>query len=105
MSNQYMYLFVRTDISLADQACQIAHAAAGAAARFKHPDDCNLVLIQVPDLQALFAATWIAVQQGIKGYVNYEPDDNMGFTAYCTEPIHGSKRKVFSNYKLWRGAA
>jgi hypothetical protein len=33
----------------------------------------------------------------------YEPDDDMGETALCTEPITDpERRKLFRRYKLWR---
>jgi hypothetical protein len=32
----------------------------------------------------------------------YEPDDGLGYTAACTEPITGLNRRLFRRIPLWR---
>lgn len=99
----HWYCFVRTDISLEDQACQIAHACAGAGKRFLIDDDCNLVLIGVKNQEQLLKAVAVASQHCIRKFLNHEPDDNMGFTAFATEAIETEQRKCFRPYRIWKG--
>lgn len=49
----HFYVFVRQDISVADQVCQVAHACVEAGKRFGHPESTNLVLLSVKDKAAL----------------------------------------------------
>jgi hypothetical protein len=41
---------------------------------------------------------------GIRCAVFYEPDDGMGNTAACTEPISEDRRRIFKRFQLWRNA-
>ncbi len=98
----YYYCFVRTDISLADQICQVSHASVEAGRRFGIPEHCNLVLLQVPNQQALLDIQAKCKRNNVEIFLNHEPDDNMGFTAACTTAIMGSTRRLFSSFPLWR---
>lgn len=100
----HFYVFIRTDIPLADQMCQVAHAAALAGKWFQLPNNCNLVLLQVKDKPSLLAAADRLAETGIKFAVNLEPDDDMGETAIATQSIGAEQRKALSSYPLWRPA-
>jgi len=39
--------------------------------------------------------------KGIQYQNFFEPDDNMGLTAVCTECLQGSIRNIFRGFKLW----
>jgi len=39
----------------------------------------------------------------IESHKFYEPDDDMGYTSLCSEPINGERRKLFRKYRLWKG--
>lgn len=99
----HWYCFVRTDIPLEDQACQIAHACAGAGKRFLIDDNCNLVLLGVKDQKQLLEAVAVATNNQIRKYLNHEPDDDMGYTAFATEAIEQYQRLCFRPYRIWKG--
>jgi hypothetical protein len=39
--------------------------------------------------------------EAIRYALFFEPDDGLGFTAACTEPLTDIKRYLFSRYRLW----
>lgn len=104
----YIYSIIRKDIPLADQIVQTAHSAfhAGEA----NPENgCDLdyqipaiVLLQVPNEEALLALHRKLKEKGIVHSTFHEPDDNMGWTSITTVSIQGNDRKLFSNLPLWR---
>jgi hypothetical protein len=66
--------------------------------------DCNFVLIGVAD-EATLIKTAMEVEQEARTpvklfYENGPP--NLGFTAFATEPLQGSKRLYFQKYPLLR---
>jgi len=68
----------------------------------------NIVLIGVPDVDALNRVLARLEAAGIPHYCWSEPDNNMGFTAIATTALGGDERQVLRNYRLWkyeRGAA
>jgi hypothetical protein len=42
---------------------------------------------------------------GIRMAVFYEPDDALGLTAACSEPLTGTIQRIFRRFPLWREAA
>lgn len=61
-----------------------------------------MVLCSVPDEEALKEISRKLDERGIRHYLFTEPDMDGRATALSTEPIHGSSRKVFSKYPLWK---
>ena len=93
---------VRTDIPLADQMVQVGHACLAAGHCFEQPDDSgNLVVLAVPSLAAVYEVSAHCKMTGIRHVLFYEPDEGMGHTALCTEPIMGEARRVFRKLPLW----
>jgi hypothetical protein len=92
---------VRTDIPLADQAVQVGHACLEAGARFAQPPEaCHLVLLAVSSEATLRdALAWLDIMS-IRYALFFEPDDKMGFTAACTEPLVDERRRIFRRYNL-----
>jgi hypothetical protein len=84
----YAYVFVRTDIPIADQLVQVGHACLEAGNRFAQPEGpCHLVLFGVrSEARLLDAAVWLNAA-GIKCVTFFEPDDRLGYTAISTEPV------------------
>lgn len=101
VENLYFYLFVRKDLPVADQACQIAHAAAEAGKLFQIPDHCFLVLLHVENKSELLAVAERIAKHDIRLHMNVEPDDDMLETALCTEAITKAQRGFLRGYKLW----
>ena len=72
---------------------QVGHACLEAGRRFEQPDEpCQLVLLAVSSEKQLELEVERAQLRGIRWVVFREPDDNLGLTAACTEPIRGSIR-------------
>jgi hypothetical protein len=96
-------VFVRTDIPLADQIVQVGHACFSAGLKCQISDEeVNLVLLSMDSEKQLLASLGALNAAGIKYVVFHEPDDEMGYTAACTEPLTGTYRREFHNYQLWR---
>jgi hypothetical protein len=97
---------VRADIPLADQVVQVGDACLEAGRCFVQPaEPCNLVVLSVASLAHLHDAIARAEHAGIRCVVFHEPDDGMGDTAACTEPITGDARRVFRRFALWGSRA
>jgi hypothetical protein len=103
----YIYSIIRKDIPLADQIVQTAHSAfhAGQADPDKGASLGEipfLVLLQVPNEEALLTLHERLKKAGIVHSTFHEPDDDMGWTSITTVSIEGEDRKLFSNLPLWR---
>lgn len=98
-----MHILVRTDLPLADQCVQACHAGIRAGMRFAPPDDCPLVLLGVPDRATLEDYALRAAHAGIARVIFDEPDDGMGHTALCTEPLTREAGRLFRRLPLWSG--
>jgi hypothetical protein len=42
---------------------------------------------------------------GVRSALFFEPDDGMGYTALCTEPLGQEKRRLFRRFRLWGSSA
>jgi hypothetical protein len=94
---------VRTDIPLADQIVQVGHACLDAGNRFELTQNpCNLVLLAVHSEFDLLNTVERVEMAEVKCVTFYEPDDGLGYTAACTEPITGLNRRLFRRIPLWR---
>ncbi len=100
MGYGYSYVFVRTDIPLADQIVQVGHACLEAGNKFGKSG--YLIVLQVRSQDRLLEALEHVEQHDIKSVLFYEPDDEMGYTAFCTQTVVGEQRKYFKKYKLWK---
>ncbi len=99
----YTYIFVRQDISLAQQLVQASHAALDAGKAFADVPHRNLVLIGVRSEHELFAIEQHLAESNIRFTTFYEPDGLMGHSAICTEALTDrNKRKRLSHFDLWK---
>jgi hypothetical protein len=98
-------VLVRVDIPLADQIVQVGHACLEAGRRFAQPaEPCHLVLLSVASERHLHDAIARAELAGVRCVVFNEPDDNLGDTAACSEPVLARGRRLFQRFSLWRAA-
>lgn len=96
---------MRTDIPLADQIVQVGHACLEAGSYFEQPSKpCNLVVLSVPSERHLQEAVARVQFAGIRCIVFYEPDDDMGYTAACSEPVQANSRRIFKRFPLWNAS-
>lgn len=97
----YVYIFIRTDISIADQLVQVGHACLEAGKAFNYPEHTRMCLLEIKDEEKLLNVIERLTNKGVQLKAFWEPDDRMGWTALATEPVYGAARKVFSKYNLW----
>lgn len=101
---KHFYVLIRKDLPLPQQIVQSIHAAYEAAGKFN--DDTSqtysTVLCQVSNEEDLIKASRKLEYSGIRHHIFKEPDINFQSTALCTEPLTQDRRKIFSNWKLWK---
>jgi hypothetical protein len=74
-----------------------------AGSRFQPPECAsNLVLLSVDSEECLLASVEKIETAGIRCVVFHEPDDDMGYSAACSEPVRGTLRRVFRSFPLWK---
>jgi len=103
MDNQtpYSYVFVRHDLSAAQQIVQASHAAQEAGFKYDRPEGpVHLVLFDIPDEEALLKVSEYIGVRGIDHVMFYETDIE-AYTALATKPIYGKDRNVLSKYELY----
>ena len=61
----------------------------------------NLVVLPVTSKEHLLDVLTRLRVTGIRYALFFEPDDQMGETAACTEPLTGKQRRVFRAFPLW----
>ena len=89
---------------LSDQIVQVGHACLEAGRRFEPAGDCHLVILTVADQIEMAQGIDRLAAINLQCAAFYEPDDNLGLTAICTEPISDQRRRFFRHYLLWSGA-
>jgi hypothetical protein len=113
LTRHYLYIFVRQDMSMEQQAVQAAHATfvAGAAIRTDHtgnarrkapfnPDYTHFVMLGVPDLESLLEAQQLAIDANVGMHPFYEGAMNDELTAFTTGIVTQENRHHFAGYKL-----
>ena len=100
----YIYTFIREDIPHAQKIVQIGHACFEAGKRFEEPDHIsNLVLLSAKDEHDLKGIAEKIDRRGFEFYMFYEPDNDMGYSAICTQPLKDG-RSFFRKWDLYRHA-
>lgn len=98
-----IYVLVRTDISIEQQLVQSSHAAAEAGRRFYRPEHgiASLIVLAVPNREALLSAQEKVLLKGIDCDLFFEPDWEMGHSALGTRPLLDVERKLMRSWPLW----
>ena len=101
---RYIYVFIRTDISLEQQMVQANHAAAEAGRLFYRPDHgiASLVTLAVRNPARLAKAQRRLESLGLEHTVFFEPDWQMGYSAIGTRPVLEHERRHFREWQLWK---
>jgi hypothetical protein len=95
---EYTYCFIRKDIPLHAQIIQTAHACL----QSDKPKSINsIVLFEVKNEEHLVKTNEYLKSHGLKTYMFYEPDYDMGYTSIATEPLSGEDREVCKRFKMW----
>lgn len=98
-------MWVRDDLTIAQQIVQAAHATHESGAAFGCSAECHLILFKVLNQGQLHEVMGICKENNIQYCAFNEPDpesEPLGLTALCTEPIYGDGRKLFKKFKIWR---
>lgn len=82
------YIVVRRDLSPAQQTVQASHAAMkmGGKAFMTNKDEVHIALLGVKDEAELMKLIKRLEQDSLPYELFKEPDDNLGYTAFCTYP-------------------
>lgn len=101
---EYIYIFVRQDLSPEQQAVQAAHVTLVLGNKLKRDDVSELyfTLIGIPRLIDFKEVAKELKEHGTKYEVFYEPDQGSTLTAIATHPIPKSRRGNLLKYKLLR---
>lgn len=81
---------------------QTNHATFSVAIEYRLRCIPNIVLIGVPDVDALEVARMELLKAEIKHWAWTEPDFGLGFTSITTVPISGEKRLALAHYDTWK---
>jgi hypothetical protein len=83
----------------------VAHTCLEAGFKYQRPNEnIHLVVVHVASETQLLSAVERIGAQGIQFTVFHEPDDEMGYTAACTEPVSPVYRREFRNFPLWEAS-
>lgn len=96
-----MYIVVRTDLTIPQQAVQASHAALEASRDNHIPKDLHLILCAAKDEKALFKAFHRLSRSNIHFHLFYEPDFGNELTAIASDVVYD--RRPFKHLKLLRG--
>jgi len=96
-----MYVLVRNDLSIPQQAVQSAHAAIEASRAFLEPgqEHPSVIIVIVKSEQKLKS---IAAKLDVKFRAFFEPDIGNQMTAIATAPISGEQRNFFKKFQLMK---
>jgi hypothetical protein len=103
-----VYVLVRRDLTLEQQAVQACHAAFEAGFQFGRPADApspNLVFLGVRDREYLLEMQMRLEYAGIPIAVFTEEDDGVGETALATAPLVGVDRRYFRKLTKWEAVS
>jgi hypothetical protein len=96
------YVIVRTDLAIATQMVQVAHACITAGNRFPLAAHHHLVFLGVASEPVLQDTASSLARDGVDHALFFEPDENVGYTALCTGPVIGENQRLFRRFRLWR---
>lgn len=99
----YAYTFIRKDLPIQHQLVQACHSALEAGSEFKEAGMIpHLILCEAKDTKHLDSIGNFLDSCGIRYHKFFEPDNNMGHSSITTEPLSMEKKKLLSNFRLWR---
>lgn len=101
---RWFYVFIRQDMPVHQQLIQATHAGIMAAKWFGVPEYHHLVVCGVPDYAVLNRVEDHLNEVGIRYYTFFEPDNDLGLTALCTESVEKKYRKFLGMYPLWQAS-
>ena len=100
----FIYCFIRKDISYVQQIIQLAHAAYQAGKSFSEiPGVPHICLFEVADTKELKQAWRFLTDERISFEMFFEPDNKMGYSSIVTTPISDmDQRAKFNQFRLYK---
>jgi hypothetical protein len=100
-------VLVRQDLSPGQQVVQACHAVAESVSSFPSSENArpHLVVCGVPNELALRQTLERILGHGVRCRSFLEPDLEHQMTAWATEPISGTARRLFRRFRLLNPAA
>lgn len=98
METAYTYLFIRRDLTTPQMIVQASHAAAHAGTKFG--DHSHMICFGIHTESDMLKAAVFLESKGIQFEMFFEPDNDTGHTAICTEPLRGEQRKPMRRFSL-----
>lgn len=99
---KYVYVIIRTDLSLAQQGVQAVHAGMSAIHEFGGlTDDTRLAMLSVENEEELEEWAKKLEIKGINFKMFWEPDNNTGWSALATAPLSKQEGKIFKKLGRW----
>jgi len=100
MDKEYVYIFVRQDLSNEQQLVQAAHVTLVLGSKLKGDvSELYFSVIGIPQLSDFCGVMKDLHEHGTKYETFYEPDQGNTLTAIATYPIHENKRGNLLKYK------
>jgi hypothetical protein len=101
----YMYVLVRNDLSIPQQAVQASHAAIESARKHLKPGDehPSVIICSIKNENKLLKCAEEFKAAGIDHTIFREPDIGNAATALASRPMIGKERKAFSRFQLMKG--
>jgi hypothetical protein len=94
-------VFVRQDLSIPQQLVQSNHATLSFASLYGVDGIPNIVIIGVPNEQALRRVEKKLEACAIPHFSWTEPDYDLGFTAITTAPLTREEKVALANYRVY----
>jgi hypothetical protein len=102
MQTEYTYIFIREDLTPAQQIIQAGHATYDAGSKWPRDHSPHFVLFSAKNEEELMKIRFELQSKGIEHTTFYEPDHDTGHTAIATKPISGDDRQHFKRYRMKR---
>ena len=101
---EYVYIFVRQDLSNEQQLVQSAHVALVLGNKLKKDSVAELyfAVIGIPQLSDFCGVMRDLKKHGTQYECFYEPDQGSTLTAIATHPIRKDQRGILMNYQRLR---
>lgn len=102
-NHSYVYVFIRTDLSLPQQCVQSCHSCIEASKAFhleKLDDHPSVIILDIKTEAKLTNVRNYLSSVGIKFVSFYEPDRDNELTSIATEPIFEDRRRFFKKFQL-----
>lgn len=99
---KYVYILIRSDLSLAQQGVQAVHAGMAAIHEFGGlTDDTRLAMLSVNSEDELECWARKLEMSGVNFKAFWEPDNNTGWSSLATSPISRETGKIFKKLPRW----